>query len=60
MSFGLFFHFFILDFFIILLHQNEAMNALDQLKERASKREENLVKEIKKKEAKERELQKVR
>jgi hypothetical protein len=60
MSFGLFFHFFILDFFIILLHQNEAMNALDQLKERASKREEKLVKEIKKKEAKERELQKVR
>ncbi len=36
------------------------MNALDQLRERASKREENLIREREKKEAKEGELQRVK
>jgi hypothetical protein len=51
--------FFIFSFWIplyFLLHQNEAMSALDQLRKKASKREVELKREKKDKEAKEREL----
>ncbi len=43
-----------------LLHQNEVVSALDQLKERASKREAKLRIQKEKKEGEERKLQRVR
>ncbi len=50
------FIFFILDFLIFLLRQNESMSALDQLGEMASKREAELKRKREKKEAEERKL----
>jgi hypothetical protein len=59
--FRVYFHFSFWIFLYILLHQNEAMNALDQLKERVSKREANLKKKKEKKQrGNSKELQRVK